>query len=237
MKIIIIVIMVLYSHSRITVLLHLHVAWVEDWVALYVYHWILHGGALRWPRVLRNLLVLMGHRATCVIDSWRKHYRLLEVRLGLLLLLRHSALVVSVLTTAASLPPIPAVGHWHSWGVLRLLLLILVLFYFLFVVFFYLSIESWHPVRHFQIGGPHVSSPAIDMTDLHLCDEHVRDPFIVVANEAKSPTGLGNGVANDLVFFDLSKLLEVIFKSLISKIVVESSNEDLVPNARICLIL
>lgn len=42
----------------------------------------------------------------------------------------------------------------------------------------------------------------------------------MIAHKPKASTGLGEWVADDLVFFDVSELLEVFFESLISEVVV-----------------
>ena len=73
---------------------------------------------------------------------------------------------------------------------------------------------------YFEICSAHVCPPTVDVTNLHFSDQQIRDFLVVVAHEAESSTGFGEWIANNLVLFDLSKLLEVLFESLISEVVV-----------------
>lgn len=128
----------------------------------------------------------------------------------LLLSLHHTSLVVSVLTTATSNAPIVRLRHSLS------VLLLILIFVRLFVVILYLSINLSNAVRDLQISGPHICSPTINMTHLHLCDKHARYFLIIVTHKTKSSTSFGQWITNDLIFFDLSKLLEMLLESLIS---------------------
>ena len=58
------------------------------------------------------------------------------------------------------------------------------------------------------------------MTHLHSSNEQAGDFLVVVTHKAKSSTSFGQWIANDLIFFDLAELLEMLFKALISEIVV-----------------
>ena len=87
------------------------------------------------------------------------------------------------------------------------------------LILIYLSVLRT-AVRHFEICCSHVCSPAVNVTDLHFGNEQVGDLFVVVTHKAKPSTGFGERIANDLIFFDLSKLLEMLLESLISEVVV-----------------
>lgn len=116
-----------------------------------------------------------------------------------------------------------------------MVLLLLLLCLLVFVL--HLSINLSYAVRDLQISGPHVCSPTIDVAYLHLRDQHVRNCFIKVTNKTKTSTSLGQRITNYLMFFYLSELLKVFLESLISKIVIEPTNENLVPNTRVSLVL
>lgn len=58
------------------------------------------------------------------------------------------------------------------------------------------------------------------MTHLHSSNEQAGDFLVVVTHKAKSSTSFSQWIANDLIFFDLAELLEMLLKALISEIVV-----------------
>lgn len=58
------------------------------------------------------------------------------------------------------------------------------------------------------------------MTHLHSRNEQAGDLLVEVAHKAKSSTGFSQWIANDLIFFDLAELLEMLLEALISEIVV-----------------
>ena len=94
---------------------------------------------------------------------------------------------------------------------LRLLLRLLILIY--------LSVLTT-AIRHLQICCAHIRSPTVDMTHLHPSNEQAGDFLVIVTHKAKSSTSFSQWIANDLIFFDLAELLEMLFKALISEIVV-----------------
>lgn len=189
---------------------------------------LLHIRGLGGPGVLRNFLVLRNWTAT-VINCWRKHNRLLEIRLSLLLLHRRVRHHTPVLTSFSALRHANWLGI--SPGVLELLFLIALGS----LVLIYLTAPT--SVWNFEISSAHVCSAAIDMTDLHLGNEQVGDLFIVVSHKAEPSTSFGQWIANDLIFFDLSELREMLFESLISEVIVQTSNKYFVPNARVSFVL
>lgn len=143
----------------------------------------LHIWTLWRPGVLRNFLMLRNWTAS-VVNSWRKHNRLLKIWFGLLLLLcgwRHHTPALAWLNT---------VRHICRLGISGGVLELLVLTWFLSLNLIYLSVLG-SSVRNFQICSSHVCSPTIDMTDLHFCNQQVGDFFIVVSYKAEPSTSFG----------------------------------------------
>jgi len=84
----------------------------------------------------------------------------------------------------------------------------------------HLSIYLSNPVRDFEISSAHIYSSTVNFSDLDCSDQLLSDLLIKIPYKAKSSTGLGEWISNDLRLFDFAKLLKMAPKTLVRKIVV-----------------
>ena len=83
-----------------------------------------------------------------------------------------------------------------------------------------LSIDLGNTVRDFKISGTHVYSSTFDFSNLDLSDQLLSNLLVKIPYKAKSSTGFGKWISNDLRLFDFAKLLKMASKTLVREIVV-----------------
>lgn len=84
----------------------------------------------------------------------------------------------------------------------------------------HLSIYLSNPVRDFEISSAHIYSSTVNFSDLDLSNQLLSDNLIKIPYKAKSSTGLGEWISNDLRLFNFAILLKMALKILVRKIVV-----------------
>lgn len=207
--------MLMHLHARLgSLILHANCR-VEGGARLNIQNRVLNVGSFWRPRVLRISLVLRNWTAS-VVNGRRKHDWFLKILCGLLLLLRGRLHVTPIQGAICSLCHRCRLRH-PLW-IRQLLLLSLTLFLSLLILI-YLSVLTT-TIRHLQICCAHIRSPTVYMTHLHSSNEQTWHFLVIVTHKAKSSTSFSQWITNDLIFFDLAELLEMLFKALISEIVV-----------------